>query len=175
MRGSRGTTLVELLVVLALLSIMVIVAAELVTHSIRLLGATGRAVQNPIMVHVVARLRNDVQSAVGLPIEEPLWSEIPLELRTHDHQLIRIALVDGNLMRKSVSLGGGGSDERVLLRGVTSWWWRSPSAGVVDINIGYLVNPAPERHRSREVGAGRERRQENLRFAVRGAGGGRQW
>jgi len=174
-KQSRGTTLVELLVVLALLSIMVIIAAELVTHSIRLLGATGRAVRNPMMVHVVGRLRNDVQTAVGLPIEEPIWSDGPLELRTHNSQLIRIALVDGNLMRKSVSLAGGGSEERALLRGVTSWWWRSPSPGVVDINIGYLVNPAPERRASREVGAERERRQENLRFAIRSAGGGQRW
>jgi prepilin-type N-terminal cleavage/methylation domain-containing protein len=59
----RGTSLVELLVVLALLSVMVLVAAQLVVHSMQLLGATGRAVGNPLVVHVTSRLRHDVQEA----------------------------------------------------------------------------------------------------------------
>jgi len=57
--------LVELLVVLALLSLMVVAASQLVIHSIQLLGATGRSVRNPVLVHVTNRLRNDVQEAAG--------------------------------------------------------------------------------------------------------------
>jgi hypothetical protein len=47
--------------------------------------------------------------------------------------------------------------------------------GVVDINIGYLVNPTPERRVSRDAVYGLERRKENLRFAIRASGGGLQW
>ena len=175
MKGSRGTSLVELLVVLALMSMMVLVAADLVVHSIKLLGATGRSVRNPLLVHVNARLRRDVQEASGLQIEEWVWSDDPLLLVHHDGSLIRIALEDGALVRKIVGGPGGVADERVLLRGVTSWWWRSPVEGVVDLNIGYLVNPEPEHQAALDAGSKLEHRQENLRFAVRSSGGGRHW
>ena len=169
----RGTTLLELLIVLALLSLVVLVAAELVTHSIRLLGATGRAVRNPLTVQVNERLRRDVQEAAGVLTFEDLWSNGPLELRARSGDMIQYRVVGGELLRRTVNPGG--VDERVLLRGVTSWWWRSPVPGVVDLNYGILVGPPPERHSAVEVGSGRQRRIENLRFAVRGAGGGRQW
>ena len=175
MSTSRGTTLVELLVVLALLSIMVLVAADLVVHSVQLLGATGRSVRNPILVHVTSRLRNDVQEAAAVTNPDTMWSEDPLVLATRTGGLVHIGVEDGNLVRRNVMPGSGTVEERVLLRGVTSWWWRSPEAGVVDLNIGYLVNPAPERRISRDPGYGLERRKENLRFAIRGSGGGTRW
>jgi prepilin-type N-terminal cleavage/methylation domain-containing protein len=169
----RGTTLLELLVVLALLSLVVLVAAELVTHSIRLLGATGRAVRNPLTVQVNERLRRDVQEAGGVLTVEDMWSSGPFELQARSGDMIQYRVVAGELLRRTVNPGG--VEERVLLRGVTSWWWRSPAPGVVDLNYGILVGPPPERHSAVEVGSGRERRIENLRFAVRGAGGGRRW
>jgi len=171
----KGTTLVELLVVLALLSIMILVASDLVIHSVQLLGATGRSVRDPILVHVTNRLRNDVQEAAAVTNPEELWSEDPLVLATRAGGLVRIGVEDGNLVRRNEAPGGGVVEERVLLRGVTSWWWRSPDAGVVDLNIGYLVYPAPERRISRDPGYGLERRKENLRFAIRGSGGGTRW
>lgn len=158
---------------LALLSLVVLVAAELVTHSIRLLGATGRAVRNPLTVQVNERLRRDVQEAAGVLTVEDVWSSGPLELRALNGDLIRYSVVGGELLRRTVNPGG--VDERVLVRGVTSWWWRSPAPGVVDLNYGILVGPPPERHAAVEPGFRRERRIENLRFAVRGAGGGRRW
>ncbi len=103
--NSRGTTLVELLVVLALLSIMVVVTADLVVHSITLLGATGRSVRNPILVHVTNRLRNDVQEAAAVAIPDTLWSEDPLVLSTRAGGLVRIGVEDGNLVRRNVAPG----------------------------------------------------------------------
>ena len=171
----RGTSLVELLVVLALLSVMILVAADLVVHSMELLGATGRAVRNPLVVHVTSRLRHDVQEAAALQREEWVWSEDPLVLVNQDGTLVSVGLEDGSLVREKTDGSGGPSDRRVILRGVTSWWWRTPVADVVDLNITYLVNPSPERQVSRDVGYGLERRQENLRFAIRGGGGGTRW
>lgn len=171
----RGTTLVELLVVLALMSVMVLVAAELVVQSIRLLGATGKAVRNPMLVHVETRLRNDVQEAAGLVAIEDIWSEEPIELLTRIGGVTRFEVIEGNLVRQTITPGKEGNEERVLLRGITSWWWRSPAPNVVDINISYLISPPPEKQASREVGYEKERRVETLRFAIRGGGGGRQW
>jgi len=174
-RIARGTSLVELLVVLALLSVMVLVAAQLVVHSIQLLDATGRAVRNPSVVHVTSRLRHDVQEAAALQNAEWSWNEDPLILINHDGSRVRVELEGGNLVRERTGVIGVPDDRRIILRGVTGWWWRSPVAGVVDLNITYLVNPSPERRVSRDPGYGLERRKENLRFAIRGSGGGTRW
>ena len=173
--STKGTSLVELLVVLALLSVMILVGAQLVVHSMELLGATGRAVSNPLVVHVTSRLRHDVQEAAALHREESVWTEEPLILISHDGTFVSIALEDGNLVRAQMAGFGASPERRVILRGVTAWWWRNPVGGVVDLNITYLVNPEPERQASRDVGYGLERRQENLRFAIRGGGGGTRW
>ena len=175
MNRHRGTSLVELLVVLALLSVMILVGAQLVVHSMKLLGATGRAVSNPLVVHVTSRLRHDVQEAAALQWQDSIWTEGPLVLITHDGTYVSIALEDGNLVRAQTASPETPPDRRVILRGVTAWWWRAPVEGVVDLNITYLVNPEPERQSSRDVGYGLERRQENLRFAIRGGGGGTRW
>ncbi|MCJ7753319.1 MAG: prepilin-type N-terminal cleavage/methylation domain-containing protein, partial [Thermoanaerobaculales bacterium] len=100
MTSRHGTTLVELLVVLALVGIMVVAGAQLITHSIRLLGATGRAIRNPVMVHVNERIRRDVQEAAGLTAVELIWSEAPLEIRTLTGSIVRYWVVDGNLVRE---------------------------------------------------------------------------
>lgn len=171
----RGTTLVELLVVLALVSVMVLVAADLIVHSIKLVGATGRSVRNPLVVHVTGRLRNDIQTAFGVRDPEASWSDTPLEIRTRDHRILRFEVVGGNLMRHNLSADGSLLDERLLLRGITAWWWQVPAPGVVDLRIGYLVAPGTEKQSSRDVGYAKERRTENLRFALRGYGLNRRW
>ena len=82
MQPSACRTSCLLLPLLALLSVMVLAAAQLVIHSIQLLGATGRSVRNPILVHVTNRLRNDVQEAAGVVSVEDVWTEDPLVLTT---------------------------------------------------------------------------------------------
>jgi hypothetical protein len=154
---------------------MVLAAAQLVVHSMQLLDATARVVRNPLVVHVCSRLRRDVQEAAALQWEEWSWTDDPLVLILHDGSRVRFELEGESLVREQLGGPGGASDERVVLRGVTSWWWRCPVSGVVDLNITYLVNPAPERHVSRDPGYGLERRKENLRFALRGGGGGTRW
>jgi len=171
----RGTTLVELLVVLALVGIMVVAAAQLITHSIGLLGATGRALRNPVMVHVNERIRRDIQEAAGLTAVEMIWSDQPLQIRTRSGGFVVYSVVNGSLVREVVSAAGDVADERVVLRGVTSWWWRSTAPSVVDVNIGHLISLPPENQASRVIGYERERRIENLRFATRGGWGGAQW
>lgn len=175
MSRQEGTTLVELLVVVALVGIMVAGTAQLITHAIGLLGATGRAVRNPVMVHVNERIRRDIQEAAGLTAVEMIWSEAPLEIRTRTGGTVVYSVVDGNLVRAAVSAAGGTTDRRVVLRGVTSWWWRSTAPSVVDINVGHVIHLPPEKISSRVAGYDLERRIENLRFAVRGGWGGSQW
>ncbi len=174
-KAERGTTLVELLVVLALLAAMVLLASELVVQSMRLLGTVGRSMRNPLVVHVTGRIRNDVQGALAVvkPVEE--WEDGPLVLRTRDNRLLELDAAGGILVRRTTTLDELVIEERVLLRGVTAWWWRCPEKAVVDLRIAYLVNPGSERALTPAVGYGGERQTERLRFALRGAGGGARW
>jgi hypothetical protein len=172
-RVERGTSLVELLVVLALLSTMVLVAGELIVRSMQLLDAVGRSAHNPIVVHVIGRLRNDVQGALAVPDREKTWTDAPLVLRTGDGRLLQFADVDGLFVRRIATGDGSLIVERVLLRGVTAWSWRSPAGGVVDLRISYRVNPESEQ--VAVGGAAIVERTLSMRFAIRGAGGGARW
>ena len=175
LRTERGTSLAELLMDLLRLGLVFLVVADLVTHSMTPLGATGRSVRNPLTAHVIARLRGDIEDAAGLRSGALAWSRGPLELRTQDGTVVRLELDKGLLLRKTGGAVGPLLDEQILLRGVTAWWWKTPAPGVVDLRIGYLVHPDTEQHASRTVGFGRVRRTENLRFALRGGGGGTRW
>lgn len=175
-RGQRGTSLVELMVVLALLAAMVLVASELVAQSLRLQGAVGRSIRNPLLAHVTGRLRVDIQGSLGVLDEDTIWRDDPLVLRTRDHRLLHYLEADGALVRRTTDLDERLIEERTLMRGLTAWWWRSPVEGVVDLRFGYLVNPFSEHAVARAVGSARERRTESLRFAVRGSWeGGPGW
>jgi hypothetical protein len=177
----RGATLVELLVVLLLLSVMVLVGAQLVTHAVRVLGSTAQSVRNPITVVATERLRRDVQEA-GI-VEEPsaVWTRSPLELRPRSGGVLRWSVVDGDLVRTTLGRTGSLLDSRVVLRGVTRWQWRSPSPGIVDVAYGRLLAPPPEQLAPTGSGGSRDRpgeagqHTEFLRFAVRGSGGGLWW
>lgn len=171
----RGTSLVELLVVLALLTTMVVAASQLVVHSMRLLETVGRSVRNPLVVHVTGRIRNDVQGALAVVDPDQVWVDGPLVLRTRDNRLLELAEAGGVLVRRTTTLDELVIEERVLLRGVTAWWWSSPEPGVVDLRIAYLVNPASEHAANPAARYAGERRTERLRFAIRGAGGGAGW
>jgi hypothetical protein len=179
--SDRGATLVELLVVLLLLSVMVLVGAQLVTHAVRVLGATAQSVRNPITVVVTERLRRDVQEA-GI-VEQPSaeWTQGSLELRPLSGGMLRWSVADGDLVRATLGPTGSLLDSRVVLRDVTRWQWRSPSPGVVDIRYGQLTAPPPEQLAPTGSGGSRNRpgeagqHLESLRFALRGGGGGPGW
>ena len=84
-------------------------------------------------------------------------------------------MVNGNLMRRSMTPDGNLEDERLLLRGVTAWWWQNPNAGVVEFRLDYLVYPGSEAGTARVDDYTLERRTENFRFAIRGYGAERSW
>jgi prepilin-type N-terminal cleavage/methylation domain-containing protein len=171
----RGTTLVELLVVLALVSVMVLVAAQLVIHSVQLQGAVGMSIKNPLTSHVTGRLRNDIQGSMLVVEERDIWEDGPLVLKTRNSRLVSFRKVDDTLVRKTSMLDETVLEERVLMRGLTSWWWRCPVPGTVDLRYAYLINAGSESANARRAGYAGERRTEQLRFAIRGWGAEAGW
>ena len=94
---------------LTLVSIMMVAGAQLITHSVRLLGPPGPPVLDPVMVHVDERIRRDVQEAAELTTVESIWSEESLEIRTRTDSIVRYSVVDGSLVREELSAAGGRS------------------------------------------------------------------
>jgi hypothetical protein len=168
----RGSTLIELLVTLALSMVVVLSAAQLVAESVALVETGARAVRSPPLLLAVATVRRDVQTAAAV-LSPPAvgWTQHPLELVDWEGRRVCIAEEDGAIVRTVSDPLGGHQRRRVVIRGVTSWWWRSSGPRTVDIRITALIVADPS------VGGttGAARRTEIRRFVMRGGLDGRSW
>lgn len=167
-----GYSLVELLVALALTGVVAVAAAALVGEAVRVTEAAGRSLRSPSLGLAVVAMRRDVHGAVG-PAHAPAagWCHDPLELVRWDGGLVRLEEDGGDLVRTAFDATGRPAGRRVLARGLTSWWWRSPNPATVDVRLTALVHPDPGSGRSSQAA----RQTEVWRFAFRGWPGGRSW
>jgi prepilin-type N-terminal cleavage/methylation domain-containing protein len=172
MTEDRGYTVPELLTVLALTSVVVLAAAQLVGEAVQLADGTGRAMRSPTITLAMAAMRRDVQDAAAavMPVA-PGWSEDTLELIFWDGRRVRLSLEHDAIVREGVDRLGKPTGRRVLVRGVTSWWWRTPNPWTVDLRMNAMVHSDPGT--ARRVTA--HRRSETRRFVMRGSPGGRVW
>jgi len=172
MTGDRGYTVPELLTVLALTSVVVLAAAQLVGEAVRIVAGTGRAMRSPSFTLVMATIRRDVQDAAGAALPTTAgWSRDSLELLAWDGRRVRLFLDGDAVVREELDELGQSSGRRVLARGITSWWWRSPNPWTVDVKMTAMVAPDPIPARRAAV----VRRTETRRFVMRGSPGGRAW
>jgi hypothetical protein len=120
----------------------------------------------------MATIRRDVQLAAGAVTSMTTgWSEDTLELLSWDGRRVRV-FVDGDaIVRETVDEVGRSTGRRVLARGISSWWWRTPNPWTVDLRITAMVIPDPIPARRAIV----VRRTETRRFVMRGSPGGRSW
>jgi prepilin-type N-terminal cleavage/methylation domain-containing protein len=169
---NRGFTVPELLVVLALMSVVVLAAAQLVGEAVQLVDGAGRTMRSPSFTLAMATIRRDVQLAAGAVTSMTTgWSEDTLELLSWDGRRVRV-FVDGDaIVRETVDEVGRSTGRRVLARGISSWWWRTPNPWTVDLRITAMVIPDPIPARRAIV----VRRTETRRFVMRGSPGGRSW
>ncbi len=171
-RRESGYSVIELLIALALVTVIVIGAAQLIAESVVLLDRAGRAVRNPSLTLAAAAVRRDVQGAVALACPPPVsWTQTPLEVLDWEGRRTGIRHEGDALVRITYGVDGFPKGRRVLTRGVVSWWWRVSGPGAVDVRLTALAVPGPGAGR----GSGTFRLTETRRFALRGAGGGRRW
>jgi prepilin-type N-terminal cleavage/methylation domain-containing protein len=171
MTFSRGYSLIELLVTLAVMSVVVLAAAQLVGESASLFHATDRAVSSPPLARVTGALRRDIQAAVGVPVPSPGWARQPLELTVWDGSRVRFTLEDRTLVRLSYDSLGRSTGRRVLASGVSSWKWRSVTPLVVEVSISIAAGRTGDSLGAESV----ESRTTSRRFAFRGWPNGRSW
>jgi prepilin-type N-terminal cleavage/methylation domain-containing protein len=173
--GQRGTTLVELLVALALLGTIAVLTAQLVIQSTRLMDTTAQATRNPGLVLAGEWLRRDLYEAKAVVGGATGWTDDPLVLVAQHGGWVAFAAVDGVLVRSGAPPGALPTDGRVVLRGVEGWRWRVDGGRLVRIELEANLNPDAHRDPTGSGTVEPRRRVDRLDFALRGRFGGRSW
>jgi hypothetical protein len=171
-RRTGGYSILELVVALALTSLVVLVGLQFIAESMILYRDAGRAVRNSPLPLAMATVRRDIQDASGVAtVAITGWSDHPLHLVKWDGEHVSLAVVEGALVRFVIGPMGEPVSRRVLIRGVTAWWWRAANHSTLDVRITVLENPDPTAGARSRV----NRRTEVRRFVLRGSPGGRTW
>lgn len=138
---SRGATLLELVVGLALVSVALLISADLIVASARLERGATSQLRNPSVALAGIWLRRDVDNARGLSSSAGTWSVLPFRLVLQDGTEVTYDLSGNTLVRQALTPGASDPTEQHLLRGVVSWRWRVRAARVADFEM-RLPNPA---------------------------------
>ena len=168
LREQRGFTLAELLVVLALLGIVGAVSMGLLLELRLLDAALGRATRAPLLDPALARLQDDVRTAVAAGAT-PAWSSAPLVLLREDGSRVRYRSVGGMLERHVADAANRPWRRAGGPVAVFDWRFRARGPGVLEVEIEAM----PPRWAGERAPAALTIR-ERLWVALRG-GGGRSW
>lgn len=172
-----GTTLIELMVSLALISIVFLAAGPLIVQSIRLFDATSKKLRDPDAVLVGAWLRQDVHSAVAA-LSVPVVGKPPLlSLSRKDGMMISYEFDGHSLIRQQWSPSGKLVGRQLILPNLVSWSFVVVQ-GCVQVQVVVPSHIDPMR-----AGMIRDQRKlkaitgktESFCFSLRGRRGGRSW
>jgi len=159
-------SLVELLVSLALISVVFLAAGPLIVQSIRVFGAAGRSLRDPDAVLAGAWLRQDVHSAysVGFGSGNKMILRIPEGMQVCYEQS------GSSLIRKVYSAKGEVLSRQMIVPKLLGWSW-GKARGCVHVNLYLLSHMEPGRaalyrdpKRLRTTGG----RSESFYFSIRG-------
>lgn len=138
----RGATLIEMLISLALISILIMAAGPLIIQSARVFATTGRALTDPETTTVSGWFRRDIHNAVSVAAVTGEWSTLGLGLRQQDDEVVVYEAIGDTLIRRRFDLAGELLDRRVLTRGLERWRWRA-YRGLIEVEIEFLDHLDP--------------------------------
>ena len=138
--GSRqaGFTLVELLIAMVLLVLALAIAAQLLLEASKLFAETsGEALDTPVPL-AIARIRNDIQSAVSVaPLRDEEGELIQVAIQGYAGQIF-YSLDGDTLYRTFVPRDELPQDPAPLWHGVTGWSCdRIPGTKLIDLEVVY--------------------------------------
>lgn len=140
-RRRVGSSLVEMLVVLALLGVLSWSAWGLVDDAGRAVAWAGKTAQSGLAEPALALVRKDAERARPADAASGDWTSTPLELRLASGETVRWALEKQRLVRRATTATGE-SRSRVVAAPVLSFRWKSPQAG---LRVVELSTEAPPR------------------------------
>ena len=168
--GAAGYTLLELMVTMSLVGIVLLAAGQIIGGAGRLLLANDQQMADPQLSSLSTSLRRDIHRSSGVVHVVPSWDEGPLDLASWDGGRIRYVLEGEALVRETVAAGSSSVGRRVVVNGVSSWWWRMVTPQFIEVRVTVLPRPGLE-----ASAAGVRRDVVLRRFAVRGGPDGRSW
>ncbi|HEX9945567.1 MAG TPA: prepilin-type N-terminal cleavage/methylation domain-containing protein [Thermoanaerobaculia bacterium] len=169
--GQAGFTVIELSVSLVLLLLALALSAELFTETSQLFAYTsGESLDTPVPL-VIARIRGDVQGAVGVvPVLRQDGALDRVVLLGLDRQILYQKR--GDSLYRTVA----GGKPLVLWRGVTHWSCRVLGSNLVDLEVTYRRRAVPRSPLpGLDRGPATEELTQKMFLLPRGAGLGETW
>jgi len=140
-----GFTLIEMTIVLVLMLVGLLIAAELLMETSRLFAETsGEAIETPIPL-VIARIRADIQGSTAVSPELNLDGTRldKVHIRTLGEEILYQKLGD-SLYRLVIPNYGPSRDPELLWRGVTDWTCTpGDKSEPVTFSVSYLRRTTP--------------------------------
>jgi len=119
-----GTTLVELIIALALISVVFLAAGPLIVQSLHVFGSAGRTLTDPDTVLLEAWLRHDVHSARAVISPLPAGGgPVSLDLAMQNGEKISYMLDGSALIRMTYAADGTVLRRHLVVRRVKAWAW----------------------------------------------------
>lgn len=173
--GQRGFSLLELLVTLVLMTVAVLLAAQLVAAASRAGRTASNILRDPALGRFGVWVRRDMDAVVTLPPAGG-WSVLALDLGLADGTTVRYDLVDGSLVRTVIGARLPAETGDRLLADVSSWRWRVDAGRllVLEVKVPRHMEEAGTIGGS-AAGAAPGARTERLTIGRRGLDGGRSW
>ncbi|MBZ0110999.1 MAG: prepilin-type N-terminal cleavage/methylation domain-containing protein [Thermoanaerobaculia bacterium] len=161
-----GFALIEMMISIFLFLVLLLIAADLLLESSRILHHSSRRATNPMPEFAAETLRQDLRGATGVHGSTGLWSPDPLRLGLASGETIVWSVDDFQRLVRS---------ERPYLAAVDSWRWRQLSPRLVEVEVRFSA-PGGEtylRHAASPRPRNARPTSEVIRLvvALRGAGG----
>ena len=132
-----GFTLVELTIASLLLLIALALATSLFLESLRVFGAAGLRVTDPLPELASIRLRRDLRGATSpTPVPVPVWRTGVLTVDRPDGSTVQWSLEGDRLVR--IAAGPEGPVARALLDRVAAWRWRAWPQHTYEVEIAFV-------------------------------------
>jgi prepilin-type N-terminal cleavage/methylation domain-containing protein len=133
--SDRGSSLIELMVSLALISVAVLAAASLIVQSVRVFDSLGRSMSDPEAVIARSWMRKDVHSARSIESSTGIWSDHELVLATGDGGAVIYEQDGDRLLRRVIDRNSTETEDRTLLHGLVEWRWRVAGSRVIEVEL----------------------------------------
>lgn len=166
-----GFTLAEVVVAVALLSLLLLIAGRLLVASRRMEASLARVAAGPRLGVLAVQLRRDLESAVLVPGSGGGWSSLALGLVLKDGTAVGYDFDGENLTR--VVTAGGSVRTRVIVPGIRSFRWRNLDGRTVDVKVSFPTSVVTAGSMSRSPKATDSTWW--VRVAPRGSGWARRW